>query len=95
MKKNRSSVSKARSYKEMGDYWDTHDASVIWERGKDVKFEFDIKSEVTYYPIEHQLAEKVGAFARKQGLSSDALVNLWVQQKLNEQLSPTKKKKAA
>ena len=95
MEKNRSSVSKARSYKEMGEYWDSHDASEILRNGKDAKFEFDVKSEVNYYPIEHRLAERVGAFARKQGLSSDVLVNLWLQQKLDEQLSQSRKKKAA
>jgi hypothetical protein len=79
----------------MGEYWDTHDTSELLEKGKDVKFEFDIKSEVTYYPIEQRLSETIGALARKQGLSSDTLVNLWVQQKLHEYTAQTKKKKVA
>ena len=37
MKRNRSSISKARSYAEIGEYWDTHDLSNVWgrdEKGK-------------------------------------------------------------
>ncbi|MBM4402757.1 MAG: hypothetical protein FJ044_05970, partial [Candidatus Cloacimonetes bacterium] len=44
MNKGRSSVSKAKSYKEIGDFWDTHDLSDFWDQTKKVDFEVDIKS---------------------------------------------------
>jgi hypothetical protein len=47
----------------------------------------DIQSEVTYYPIERDLSEKIQSLARKRGVSSDTLVNLWLEQKIKEQAS--------
>jgi len=87
MKRNRSSLSKAISYKEIGEYWDVHDLSEFWGKTKKVKFDVQIESEVTYYPIEKSLSEKVQSVAKKQGISSDTLINLWIQQKLQEKPS--------
>ena len=87
MKRNRSALSKATSYKEIGEYWDVHDLSEFWGKTKRVKFDVQIESEVTYYPVEKNLSEKVQSVARKQGISSDTLINLWIQQKLQEKLS--------
>jgi hypothetical protein len=87
MKRNRSSLSKAISYKEIGEYWDVHDLSEFWEKTKKAKFDVQIESEITYYPIEKSLSEKLQSVAKKQGVSSDTLINLWIQQKLQEKPS--------
>ncbi|TAJ97844.1 hypothetical protein EPO44_12175 [bacterium] len=87
MRRNRSSISKASSYKDIGDFWDTHDLSRVWSRTKKVEFDVRIESEVTYYPVEKNLSDKVQSLARKRGVSSDTLINLWIQQKLQEQLA--------
>lgn len=84
MKKNKSSVSKASSYKEIGEYWDNHDLSKVWGTTKKVKFDVEIETEATYYAIEKSLSEKVQSIAKMKGVSSDTLVNLWIQQKLQE-----------
>lgn len=93
MKKNKSSISKASNYEEIGEYWDTHDMSDVWDKTKRVSFEFDAGSKAIFYPLEMKLAEKVRAMAKKEGLSSETLVNLWIQQKICEQSSQAKKKK--
>ena len=85
MKRNRSSISKARSYAEIGEYWDTHDLSDVWGKTRKVKFDVVAEPEATYYPIEKDLSEKIQSVARKQGVSSDTLVNLWLAQKIKEQ----------
>src|SRR5262245_19362641 len=87
MKKNTSSISKARSYAEIGEFWDEHDLSDYWGKTRKVKFEVVLESEATYYPIERGLSEKIQSEARKQGVSSDTLVNLWLEQKMKEQRS--------
>ncbi len=51
-------LSKAQSYKEIGEYWDNHDLTEHWEETKIAKFEVDIQSEVIYYAIERELSEK-------------------------------------
>jgi len=84
MKKNRSSLSKGASYREIGDYWDVHDLAEVWGKTKKVKFEIQIESEATYYPIAKNLSERIQSIARKQGVSSNILINLWIQQKLQE-----------
>ncbi len=55
MGKNKSSLSKARSYAAIGEFWDTHDLTEYWDQTKPADFEFDIRSEVTYYALESTL----------------------------------------
>ncbi len=85
MKKNRSSISKAQSCKELGEYWDKHNLAEHWEETEPVRFEVDIKSETTYYAVDSDLSEKVQAHAKRRGISPDALLNLWLKEKLQEQ----------
>jgi len=86
MKRNKSSISKASSYKAVGEYWGSHDLAKVWAKTKKVEFDVKIETEATYYAIEKSLSEKVQSVAKKKGVSSDTLVNLWIQQKLQEQV---------
>ena len=84
MKKNKSSISKARSYAEIGEFWDDHDLSDYWSKTRKVKFEVVLEPEATYYPIAKDLSDKIQSQARQAGVSSYALVNRWLNQKLKE-----------
>jgi len=86
MRKHKSSVSQATSYKEIGEFWDTYDLADFWDKTKEVSFETDIGSEVIYYAVDKMLSEKIRTIAQKRGVSPDTLVNLWVQEKLQEQI---------
>ena len=85
MKKLKSSISKARSYAQLGEYWDKHDLSDMWGKTKKMKFEVVAEPEATYYPVERDLSARIQSLAKNQGVSSDTLVNLWLEQKINEQ----------
>jgi len=85
MTKNRSSLSKANTYQEIGEYWDSHDLSEHWDKTEQVEFKVDIRSEVTYFAVENSLSEKLRTIARQHGVSADTLLNLWVQERLQEQ----------
>ncbi len=87
MKKSRSSISKARSYAEIGEFWDGHDLSDFWRKTRPVRFDVVVEPEATYYPIEKGLSEKIQSVARKRGVPSGTLVNLWLEQKIKEQRS--------
>jgi len=50
-----------------------------------VKFEVVAEPEATYYPVERDLSARIQSVAKKQGVSSDTLVNLWLEQKIKEQ----------
>ena len=84
MSDNRTSVSQANTYREIGEFWDTHDAADYWEQTEPVEFEVDIEAEVRYYALEPRLARPVAAFARPKGISAETLLNLWVQEKIHE-----------
>ena len=87
MKKNKSSVSKGSSYEEIGEFWDRHDLTKLWNRTKKVRFEVQIDSETIYYAVEKTLSEKIQSLAKRRGVSSDTLINLWIQQRLEEEIS--------
>jgi hypothetical protein len=84
MKKTKSSISKASSYTEMGEFWDEHDLSSYWSKTRRVKFEVVLEPEATYYPVSKALSDKIELEARKHGMRSDALVKTWLEQKVKE-----------
>jgi hypothetical protein len=73
------------SYKEIGEFWDEHDLSDFWEKTKEASFEVAIGSEVTYFALDKKLSERLQEIARERGVAPDTLVNLWIQEKLQEQ----------
>lgn len=85
MSKSKSSLSKARSYKEIGEFWDTHDLADLWDRTKSARFEVDIESEVTYFALDGKLSKEIRSIAKRRGVSAGTLLNLWVQEKLRDQ----------
>jgi hypothetical protein len=89
--KNKSSISKAQSYAEIGEFWDKHDLSEFWDETRKVKFDVVLEPEATYYPIGKDLAEKINSVARKEGVTSGSLVNRWLGQKLKDRLRRTGK----
>ena len=85
MDRSKSSISKARSYKEIGEFWDEHDLAEYWEQTEPVEFELDIQSEVTYYPLDSGLSRKIRSIAKQRGVSPETLLNMWIQEKIQEQ----------
>ncbi len=49
MSETRSSISRARCYREIGEFWDTHDLAEYWDQTQLVDFEVEIEDETTYY----------------------------------------------
>ena len=88
MSESRSTISQARSYKEIGDFWDTHDLAEYWDQTEPVDFEVDIQSEVTYYALDKELSQMLSEVAEERGVSAGTLLNLWVQEKLWKDASP-------
>ncbi len=84
MKKSKTSISKATTYKEIGEFWDTHSLADYWEKTKPVSFDVKIQSEVTYFPLERGLSAQILTAARRQGISPETLLNVWIQEKLQK-----------
>ncbi|MBA3474799.1 MAG: hypothetical protein H0T57_16520 [Rubrobacter sp.] len=76
MSEDRSSVSKAETYGEIGEFWDTHDLGDYWEQTEPAEFDVNIRSSATYYPVETNLAAKLRSIAGRRGVSAETLLNL-------------------
>ena len=74
------SISKARTLEEIGDFWDSHDFTDFDTDAPDVTFNI-----VAAVPIEADLLAAIEKQAHLRGVSVETLVNLWLQQKLSEQ----------
>jgi hypothetical protein len=85
MARNKSSISKASTYEEIGAFWDTHDLADYWDQTKPVEFEVELKSETTFFAIESGLSSRIRELAIQRGVSPETLLNLWVQEKLQEE----------
>lgn len=85
MAENKSSISKAESYQQIAEYWDTRDLSEVWDETEEADFEVDLKSNVFYYAVETSLSSKLHLLAREKGISAETLVNLWLQEKVNQE----------
>jgi hypothetical protein len=85
MKKSKTTISKADSYQEIGEFWAEHDLTDFWDQTEPVEFEVDIQSEKMYYPLERDLANEITRIAQRRGVAAETLINLWVKEKLLEQ----------
>lgn len=82
MKKNKSSISKADSYKELGQFWSSHDLGDYEGETKKVQFDVDVKGEKIYCPLDKNISNELHVLANKRGISPDVLTNLLLQEKL-------------
>jgi len=83
MRKNKkSSISKASSYKEIGEFWDKHSLSEFRDKTRKTSFDVDIVSEITYFAIDKEISEQIHSIAKKRGIPAGTLLNLWVQEKI-------------
>lgn len=87
MAENKSSISEKDSYQEIGEYWDANDLSKVWEKTEAADFEVALESDIFYYAVEPSLSSKLHAIAEKRGISTETLVNLWLQEKVNSSVA--------
>ena len=85
MAENRSSLSGSRSYEELGGYWDAHSLADHWDATHPVDFELDVQSSSLYFPVDRALAEKLRSLASAHGISTETLLNLWLQERVSEE----------
>jgi hypothetical protein len=77
------SVSNAKSYQEIGAFWDEQDATEFGEQ-TEVEFNINIQSQRRYFSLDNALAEKLKKLANLRGVHEETLLNLWVQEKLTQ-----------
>ena len=72
------------SIEEAGEFWDTHDLTDYAELTQDADFDVDIQRREFLTALEPQLAKKLAVFARKQGITTETLINVWLAEKVKE-----------
>ena len=70
------------SLDEFLEFWDTHSSADYEHSMETVAVEVELTSSKAYMPVAKDLLSKVRAQARRQGVSSETLVNLWLQERL-------------
>ena len=80
---SKTSISKAQSYKDIGAFWDEHDATEFGEQ-VDVEFDIEIHNQARYCPIDNNFANSLRQLAEKRGISEVTLINLWIQEKISQ-----------
>ena len=65
---------------EASEFWDTH--SVADYPSHVVQFEYRPEEQITFVAIANDLLRQLEKQAKKQGASIEALINLWIQEKL-------------
>ena len=88
MPKNNTIVSKDplpdnfTTLEEFWKFWDTHSSADYEDVMEPVEAEIDLSSEKVYCPVAKDLIIQVRTQARQQGISTETLINLWLQEKI-------------
>ena len=69
------------SVEELCEFWDTHSSADYEDLMEPVEIEIEISSDKIYCPIAKDVMLRVRKQAKQQGVSSETLVNLWLQEK--------------
>lgn len=79
-------IPKLNSYEEMAEFWDSHSLADYWDQTEPVE-EFKISEQARrryLVSLDKELVERVRKIARVRGLSTESLVNLLLEQRLQE-----------
>jgi hypothetical protein len=81
---NKTTISQATTLEEIADFWDTHSPEDYPEQVYVVEAEFELSDELdTAVQIDPDLMRKLRRIAGSRQISTQTLINLWLQQQLN------------
>ncbi len=70
------------SAEEAGEFWDNHSGADYEEYMQPVHFEVDLKRSVKEVRLADQVWRGVREVASQQGIATETLINLWLQEKV-------------
>jgi hypothetical protein len=77
-----------KNIEEASEFWDSHDLGDYWDLTSPANFDVDIRQRVFLTALEPELAKRLTDCARKQGVSTETLINVWLSEKLAETVLP-------
>ena len=79
-----SSISQADTIEQIADFWDTHSLADYADRVKEVEMTFDPAARRPVIGVDPELLEELRQIAKTRHISTQTLINLWLQQKVLE-----------
>lgn len=74
-----------KSYEEMAEFWEAHSLADYWDQTEPAEFEISSQVRRRYLvPIDREIIGRVQQAARARGVSTESLVNLLLEQRLQE-----------
>jgi len=81
--KIKTSISKAKTLEEIGEFWDNHSLADYWDKTKEV--EFNVRAQKRHrITIEPELYDKILNRSHTKGILPETLINLWLSEKVKE-----------
>jgi len=73
------------SLEAIAEFWDTHSLADYWDLTEPAEFEFDPQARRHYLvAVDPALLARIRTIARRKGLQTESLINLWLEQRLQE-----------
>lgn len=64
------------------EFWDKHDLADYWDESSPVSAEVNLERRVILVPLEGHIARQLAEVARRQGISTETLANVWLSERL-------------
>jgi hypothetical protein len=79
------SISKAKTLNEIAEFWDSHSLDDYWDQTHEAEFDLRVKRRrrITLTP---EIYERIEAQAHERGVLPETLVNLWLAERLSDQI---------
>ena len=84
VKSKPSTLPKFISTAELVDFFETHDMGDYWEQMPEADFEINIKRRKHLIALEEEVVTQVTRIAKAKKVSSEALINTWLKEKLQQ-----------
>ncbi len=77
------SISKARTPEEIGDFWDEHSLADFWDQTHEAEFDVRAKRR-RRVTLEPDVYLRIEEQARARGIAPETLVNVWLVERLQQ-----------
>ena len=74
------------SAEEAGEFWGVHDLADYWNQTRESDLTFDLKRRHYLIGIDPGIAKELQRISEAEGISTETMANLWLQEKLQEKM---------
>jgi len=78
------SLPRSNSSLELVEFFETHDMGEYWDSMPEAHFDVEIKGKTHLIVIDEEIAQQLTRIAKSKRISSGALVNSWLREKIRK-----------